>query len=144
MATDINIIFGWFATGKEPTQEQFRQTFLSFYHKNETIPLAKVFKLIELLDAKAEKEQFDGHLIDPNAHQAEFEKLKNPCRFMTISVNEDIGQLQHDNLKNVEFNGIAFQNQFLTDGFTLDPETGILKGWEFEKDIKYLIYYTIQ
>jgi hypothetical protein len=36
---DLNQIFNWFRTGKTPTEQQFRDTFQSFWHKSEKIPL---------------------------------------------------------------------------------------------------------
>ena len=52
--TPLNTIFSWFETGDFPTQTQFKETFLSFYHKEYLIPkeniegLQEVFQSFEL------------------------------------------------------------------------------------------------
>lgn len=54
MSTPLNTIFSWFETGDFPTQTQFKETFLSFYHKEYLIPkeniegLKEVFRSFEL------------------------------------------------------------------------------------------------
>lgn len=68
MATDINTILNWFKTGKKPTQSQFWASWLSFWHKEESIPQSSISNLTTVLNAKAEKSQFDAHQIDVNAH----------------------------------------------------------------------------
>jgi hypothetical protein len=34
----LNQIFAWFKTGLKPTEEQFKETFSSFWHRSEKIP----------------------------------------------------------------------------------------------------------
>jgi len=68
MATDINTILSWFKTGLKPTQTQFWASWSSFWHKDEAIPQSSISNLASTLNAKAEKDQFDNHLTDPNAH----------------------------------------------------------------------------
>ncbi|MCC9072444.1 hypothetical protein LNQ49_12710 [Flavobacterium sp. F-65] len=68
MATNINTILNWFLTGKKPTQAQFWASWTSFWHKEETIPQSAISNLTTTLNAKAEKNQFDAHKIDINAH----------------------------------------------------------------------------
>lgn len=68
MATNINTILNWFKTGLKPTQDQFWQSWTSFWHKDEIIPQSSISNLTEVLNAKAEKSQFDAHKTDLNAH----------------------------------------------------------------------------
>jgi hypothetical protein len=35
-------IISWFKTGSYPTEDQFRETWLSFYHKSEKIPVSSI------------------------------------------------------------------------------------------------------
>ncbi|SHH75398.1 hypothetical protein [Flavobacterium johnsoniae] len=65
---NLNTIKNWFKTGLKPTQQQFWDTWDSFFHKDELIPQSSVSNLITVLNAKAEKSQFDAHKIDANAH----------------------------------------------------------------------------
>lgn len=68
MATNINTILSWFKTGLKPTQEQFGAAWTSFWHKDEKIPQSSISDLTTVLNAKVEKDQFDAHLTDSNAH----------------------------------------------------------------------------
>lgn len=64
----LNTIKNWFKTGLIPTQQQFWDTWDSFRHKSEKIPVAEIDGIDELLLNKTEKEVFDNHLTDQNAH----------------------------------------------------------------------------
>ena len=35
-------IISWFKTGLYPTEDQFRETWLSFWHKSEKIPISQI------------------------------------------------------------------------------------------------------
>jgi hypothetical protein len=39
---NLQTIFSWFSTGKKPTEEQFRDTWSSFWHKSEHIPYTQI------------------------------------------------------------------------------------------------------
>lgn len=54
MATPINEILNWFKTGLKPTQQQFENSWRSFWHKDEIIPQNKIGNLQESLDTKAD------------------------------------------------------------------------------------------
>lgn len=66
----LNDIFSWFQTGDLPTEAQFRATFSSFYHKDESIPMTRVQGLTSQLDQKLDAEFLQKHLTDENAHAA--------------------------------------------------------------------------
>jgi hypothetical protein len=68
MATDKNTLRSWFLTGLKPTQAQFWAWIDSYWHKDEPIPQSAVSNLTTVLNAKAEKSQFDAHKVDPDAH----------------------------------------------------------------------------
>lgn len=143
MATDINIIFEWFETGDEPTQEQFRQTFLSFFHKNDGIPMSQIIGLSDALDAKAEKELLDIHLTAPDAHANILsELLSRRDRRFSFTPNEDTSIIQFEDLKQSEFDAICYKNTYITDDIVLDSETGTLSNWDFYAGTKYIIFYT--
>ncbi|MBA4318502.1 MAG: hypothetical protein C0412_08885 [Flavobacterium sp.] len=61
-------IYDWFMTGKKPTQAQFWASWGSFWNKGEQIPQSSISGLPGVLNAKAEKAQFDAHKTDENAH----------------------------------------------------------------------------
>ena len=68
MATNINTILSWFKTGLKPTQAQFWASWQSFWHKDAMIPQSSINNLTNILNAKAENNQFNAHKSDPNAH----------------------------------------------------------------------------
>ncbi|MCC4211340.1 hypothetical protein [Leeuwenhoekiella parthenopeia] len=70
--TSLANIKNWFLTGLKPTQTQFWSVFDSFRHKDEKIPQGDVDQLAETLDAKAEKQAFETHLNDAQAHNSLF------------------------------------------------------------------------
>jgi hypothetical protein len=65
----LNTIKQWFRTGLKPTQQQFWDTWDSFRHKSEKIPVADVEGIDELLLSKTDNEVFESHLTDENTHQ---------------------------------------------------------------------------
>ncbi|MDR1116208.1 MAG: hypothetical protein LBL33_08720 [Tannerella sp.] len=46
----LSQIFDWFKTGKTPTEQQFRDTWQSFWHKSEKIPSSKIEDDYMLID----------------------------------------------------------------------------------------------
>ncbi|MGN7990580.1 hypothetical protein ACTJKC_24800 [Pedobacter sp. 22226] len=64
----LNAIKNWFKTGLKPTQQQFWDTWDSFWHKDQVIPASSIENLDARFDEKADKEAFEAHLTDPNAH----------------------------------------------------------------------------
>lgn len=68
MSTPLNTIFSWFETGDFPTETQFKETFLSFYHKEHPIPIESIEGFEEIFQLFASAEAFQKHLTDPKAH----------------------------------------------------------------------------
>lgn len=97
----LNTIKNWFKTGLKPTQTQFWDTWDSFRHKYEKVPVKDVDGLDELLLSKAEKTVLDEHLADKNAHapqvntdwnsESGFSQLINKPEFKTINGEEIVG-----------------------------------------------------
>ncbi len=50
----VNILKGWFSTGKKPLQNQFWDWLDSFWHKDESIPIAQITGLQSALDNLAQ------------------------------------------------------------------------------------------
>jgi len=53
MSTPLNTIFSWFEAGDFPTQTQFKETFLSFYHKDYLIPKENIEGFEEIFQSFA-------------------------------------------------------------------------------------------
>ena len=64
----LNTIKNWFKTGLKPSQQQFWDTWDSFWHKNEIIPAANIENLDERFDEKTDQDAFSSHLADTVAH----------------------------------------------------------------------------
>lgn len=71
--TSLANIKNWFKTDLKPNQAQFWSMLDSFWHKDEKIAQSNVEELSNTLDAKAEKQAFETHLNDAQAHNALFE-----------------------------------------------------------------------
>jgi hypothetical protein len=54
----LNTIKNWFKTGLKPTQTQFWDTWDSFRHKNQKVPVTDIEGIDELLSSKTEKSDF--------------------------------------------------------------------------------------
>lgn len=74
MAININTIIDWFQSGEKPTEQQFADSWMSFWHKDDVIPQSSIEGLETALDEKAVLEEFEAHLIDENAHANQFDK----------------------------------------------------------------------
>jgi hypothetical protein len=70
----LNTIKNWFKTNSKPTQSQFWDTWDSFRHKNEKVSVGDLDGIDELLQDKLEREVFENHLTDPNAHAESIDK----------------------------------------------------------------------
>ncbi|MEC3875924.1 hypothetical protein [Chryseobacterium salviniae] len=79
---DLTTIFSWFETGDIPTQEQFRETFSSFRHKDALLNIAEVSGLENALNNKLGA----SHSTDVNAHNTVLAKL-------------DASNLNYDNIQ---------------------------------------------
>ncbi|WP_131707594.1 hypothetical protein [Chryseobacterium angstadtii] len=68
MSIPLNTIYSYFETGDFPTQDQFQASWSSFWHKDEVIPTTKIAGLENLLQNKADKNIFELHVSNPDAH----------------------------------------------------------------------------
>lgn len=68
MATPITTILQWWKRYAKPTAEQIAETFRSFRHKDDKVPIADVDGFDDVLLLKADKEAFDIHKNDTEKH----------------------------------------------------------------------------
>jgi len=97
----LNTIKQWFKTGLKPTQTQFWDTWDSFRHKFEKVPVKDIDGIDELLLTKADKTILDNHLADKIAHapqintdwnsESGFSQLLNKPEFKTINSESILG-----------------------------------------------------
>ncbi len=97
----LNTIKQWFKTGLKPTQTQFWDTWDSFRHKFEKVPVKDIEGIDELLLSKADKVILDNHIADKIAHEPQvntdwnsesgFSQLLNKPDFKTINGETILG-----------------------------------------------------
>ena len=73
----LNTIKNWFKTSLKPTQQQFWDTWDSFRHKNEKLPIQDIENLEMTLNSKAEKSELDAHKTNVSAHSELFNTKEN-------------------------------------------------------------------
>jgi len=64
----LETIKNWFKTSLKPTQQQFWDTWDSFWHKDDKIPTSSIENLDVRFDEKADAELVSAHLNDSTAH----------------------------------------------------------------------------
>ncbi|VXB17117.1 hypothetical protein [Chryseobacterium sp. 8AT] len=68
MSIPLDTIYSYFETGDFPTQEEFKESWSSFWHKDEAIPMSKIIGLITQLQNKVDKTAFDNHALSSDSH----------------------------------------------------------------------------
>ncbi|MGN7705360.1 hypothetical protein [Chryseobacterium sp. 22543] len=101
MSTPLHTIFSWFETGDFPTETQFKDTFLSFYHKDDLIPMQGIEGFEEIFQLFASAEAFQAHLKDPNAH-SEYLALLNAGNLTSAHVDSWKGKLGISNAATID------------------------------------------
>ncbi|TZF99211.1 hypothetical protein FW781_04605 (plasmid) [Chryseobacterium panacisoli] len=101
MSTPLHTIFSWFETGDFPTETQFKDTFLSFYHKDDLIPMEGIEGFEEIFQLFASAEAFQAHLKDPNAH-SEYLALLNAGNLTSAHVNSWKSKLGISNVATID------------------------------------------
>lgn len=114
----LNTIKKWFKTGLKPSQDQFWDTWDSFRHKYEKVPIQDIEELENKLDTKAEKSQLEEHTSDNAAHAELF------------SAKEDKSQkgLAGGYVPLDEFSKIAYQYLNVINNLTAGGENSILSA----------------
>ncbi|MEA9414394.1 hypothetical protein [Flavobacterium sp. PL02] len=141
--TDINTILSWFKTGLKPTQAQFWASWQSFWHKDEQIPQSSIANLSTTLNAKVEKSQFDGHIVDPNAHadllQSKVDKVVGERLIKTVEIAK-LAELENatTTIKSISSTALITQNVagFVTYINALNPvlNVGVNETVKFKTD----------
>jgi hypothetical protein len=101
MSTPLDIIFSWFETGDFPTQKQFKETFLSFYHKDYLIPMESIEGFEEIFQSFASVEAFQTHLTDSKAHSG-YLALLNASNLTSTDVNSWKSKLEISNVATID------------------------------------------
>lgn len=107
MATNINTILEWFKTGKKPTQQQFWDSWQSFWHKDEIIPQTKVENLSQDIDSKTSNDDFLAHISNPEAHSEMRELLQQESyKVIDALISDAVYNVSADDFgKTLRYNG---------------------------------------
>lgn len=140
MNTPLNTIFSWFETGDFPTEAQFKATFLSFYHKDDIIPIKNIEGFEDLSHLFASAEDFKKHLKDPAAHSG-YLALLNASNLTATHVDNWKSKLGISNVATIDSSGQPgnVYTKIQVDGFVnglKDADKGLVS--EIEKIKKLL------
>lgn len=114
----LNTIKKWFKTSSKPSQDQFWDTWDSFRHKYEKVPIKDIEELETTLDTKAEKSQLGNHKNDQIAHAGLFSGKEDKYQKGVAG-----GYVPLD-----EFSKIAHQYLNLVNNLTAGGENSILSA----------------
>ena len=86
---NLNTIKNWFKTGLKPTQTQFWDTWDSFFHKDDQIPIAQIEGIQDVFNT------INNHINSPTAHAQILVKSKiyNFGEFQIFKANGNTGQI---------------------------------------------------
>lgn len=101
MNTPLNTIISWFKSGEIPTEKQFRETFLAFYHKDDPIPKESIEGLKEILQSFAGAGALQEHITDQDAH-SKYLALLNASNLTSTHVSSWKSKLGINNVATVD------------------------------------------
>ncbi|MFK5971470.1 MAG: hypothetical protein QM487_15320 [Candidatus Marithrix sp.] len=114
---NLSTIKNWFKTGLKPTQAQFWDTWDSFRHKDEQIPVEQISDIAELLAEKADAEALANHLIDAAAHSELFDAKVDKVEGQALSDNN----LTNELLAKINAANSLSGSRILRGGFAILP-----------------------
>ena len=82
MKVSLSQIKSWFKKGMYPTESQFANTFDSFWHKDDTLPLSAIQNLMQILNDKASVQLVSGKQDKTD------NSLKTICKTIVGAINE--------------------------------------------------------
>ena len=119
----LNTIKQWFKTGLKPSQSQFWDTWDSFRHKYEKIPVKDIDELDTILNTKADKSQLQDHKTDIDAHVGLFNKKEDKANKGIAS-----GYVPLDEFTKITAQYLTIVNDLVTGGTTslLSAQQGVI------------------
>ncbi|TDX11213.1 hypothetical protein [Flavobacterium sp. S87F.05.LMB.W.Kidney.N] len=119
----LNTIKSWFQTGLKPSQKQFWDTWDSFRHKFEKVPMTDIEGLDSVFDSKVDKLQLEEHNTNQNAHAELFAAKEDKSQKGTAG-----GYVPLDELSKIAYNYLNIINNLTSGGSTslLSAEQGVV------------------
>lgn len=132
---------GWFKRGKKPTQEQFADLIDSFFHKNESIPIAKVTNLQTALNNCASITQLDAlaasisaaEIVNLGNRSTDYALAFEKRRFITVNFTSEV-DITLDDTDAVLLNDVIIQGTGTSPVFSAAYEK-ISGAWVDESDV---------
>lgn len=122
--TPLTTIKNWFKTGLKPTQAQFWDTWDSFWHKDDMIPIAKIDGVTAIYTA------INNHINDENAHVALLQKSRF-IPFGTFQIFKAQGNVDEVALEIRDFGaGFIDEVTFMPFGIFLGGNPQLLESWD--------------
>lgn len=98
--TAFQTILNWFKTGKKPTQQQFWDSWASFWHKSEQIPIAKIAGVQNIYDSiNALNDNLQENYVPYSGSNSTVDLFGQNLAFDEIVLNEN-GVLRNQTLQN--------------------------------------------
>ncbi len=123
---NLATIKNWFRTGLKPTQAQFWDTWDSFFHKDEKIPIDSIENITQILLDKADAEALTAHNIAADAHSALFNNKVDKVEGMGLSQNN----LTHELVAMINTANDSTENK------VLDYSLRWLGGYKYEITVR--------
>ncbi|MFP9114595.1 hypothetical protein ACLI1A_11680 [Flavobacterium sp. RHBU_3] len=107
MINSISTILGWFKAGKKPTEQQYADSWQSFWHKEEIIPQSTIENLEQDFSLKTSNQDFLAHLSDPQAHIDLFKSMQEESyKIIDAQVSGGVYTVTADDFgKTLRYNG---------------------------------------
>ncbi|MCS3870479.1 hemerythrin superfamily protein [Chryseobacterium ginsenosidimutans] len=121
MSIPLHIIFSWFEAGDFPTETQFKETFSSFYHKDDSIPIENIEGFEEIFQSfSLEIENIKKILLSNDLSLDELQEIADYIKENKRQIEllkEDIIRNSSDDKINLigsysNWGAITYQNQF--------------------------------
>lgn len=124
MSIPLDTIYSYFETGDFPTQEEFKESWSSFWHKDEAIPMSKIIGLSNQFQYKVDKTAFDSHVLSSEAH-------------VTYLAKNDASNLNPENIQS--WKNVLGVKQLLNNLATFDDGSNIGNVYtKNQSDSKYM------
>jgi len=101
-------IKSYFETGDKPKQQEYWDTWDSYWHKDEILPQERIEQLQQTLSKKTDVVQFEEHLSDTDAHGTQ-------VRTVALQVYKDDDSASDEELVAKAFDRLSDEEKFIKD-----------------------------
>lgn len=132
----ISTIKNWFQTGLKPNQAQFWDTWDSFWHKQEKIPINAITDLENIINNKLGVTDLENHNTDSTAHKELFDTKVDKKEGFGLSQN-DFTDLLKGKLENLEETDPGIQIiRILADDLQTVDKAGVMQWLDAQTNLQ--------